>query len=54
MYRIINKEIKEILADGLSEEDAFIAFDMYKEQGKQNIEIEEYNIPRLGRNPDFH
>jgi len=54
MYRIINKEIKEILADGLSEEDAFIALDMYKEQGKQNIEIEEYNIPRLGRNPDFH
>ena len=55
-YRIISKEI---LADGLSEEDALIAFDMYKEQGKQNIEIEAYNIPRLecvrlGRDPDLH
>ena len=50
-YRIISKEI---LADKLSEEDALTAFAMYKEQGKQNIEIEEYNIPRLGRNPDLH
>ena len=55
-YRIISKEI---LADGLSEEDALTAFDMYKEQGKQNIEIESYNIPRLGhvrlgRDPDLH
>ena len=50
-YRII---YKEILADKLSEEDALTAFDMYKEQGKQNIEIEAYNIPRLGRDPDLH
>ena len=50
-YRIISKKI---LADRLSEEDALTAFAIYKEQGKQNIEIEEYNIPRLGRNPDLH
>ena len=50
-YRIISKEI---LADRLSEEDALTAIAMYKDQGKQNIEIEKYNIPRLGRNPDFH
>ena len=51
-YRIVSKEI---LADKLSEEDAFIAFDMYKEQGKQNISIEKYHIhPRLGRDPDLH
>ena len=51
-YRIVSKEI---LADKLSEEDAFIAFDMYKEQGKQNISIEKYHIPpRLGRDPDLY
>ena len=55
-YRIISKEI---LADKLSEEDALTAFAIYKEQGKQNIEIEAYNIPRLervrlGRDPDLH
>ena len=50
-YRIVSKEI---LADRLSEEDALTAFAIYKEQGKENIEIEEYNIPRLGRDPDLH
>ena len=52
-YRIVSKEI---LAEGLTEEDAFIAFDMYKEQGKQNLEIVEYHIPPrgLGRDPDVH
>jgi hypothetical protein len=51
-YRIISKEI---LAEGLTEEDAFIALDIYKEQGKQNISIEKYHIhPRLGRDPDLH
>lgn len=51
-YRIISKEI---LADKLSEEDAFIALDMYKEQGIQDVSIEKYDIlPRLGRDPDLH
>ena len=50
-YRIVSKEI---LADKLSEEDALTALAMFKDQGIQNIEIEEYNIPRLGRDPDLH
>ena len=42
-YRII---YKEILADKLSEEDALTAFAMYKEQGKQNIDIEEDTVSK--------
>ena len=51
-YRIVSKEI---LAEGLTEEDAFIALDMYKDQGIQDVSIEKYDIlPRLGRDPDLH
>ena len=54
LYRIISKNI---LCDGLTQEDAQTALEMFREQkGLPNLEIEDYNpeAKRLGRNPDLH
>ena len=52
-YRIVTKEV---LADILTLEDATYTLDVFKDQGKTNLEIEKYycGTNRLGRDPDLH
>ena len=52
-YRIVTKEV---LADNLTLEDANYTLDVFKEQGKTDLEIEKYSLTtnRLGRDPDLH
>ena len=58
---MFSKELKryritsiKILADDLSEQDAQIAYEMYKAQGRDDISIEKIPITGLGRDPDLH
>ena len=52
-YRIV---AKEVLVDNLTLEDATYTLDVFKDQGKTNLEIEKYycGTNRLGRDPDLH
>ena len=45
-----------VLADNLTLEDANYTLDVFKDQGRTNLEIEKYllNSNRLGRDPDLH
>ena len=51
-YRLVCKQIFE---EGLNYDDATMAMQILKDQGK-NVQIEEYTIPKLGlgRDPDLH
>ena len=58
---MINKELKryriislKIVEDDLSEQDAQLAYEMYKAQGRDDIYIEKIPITGLGRDPDLH
>ena len=52
-YRIV---AKEVLADSLSQEDAFTVMATYQDQGRTGLIMEEYypEANRLGRDPDLH
>ena len=52
-YRIVTKEV---LVDNLTLEDATYTLDVFKDQGKTDLEIEKYHsdINRMGRDPDLH
>ena len=45
-----------LLHDGLLKDEAYEMLAMYRDQGKSNIEIEEYfpDAHRLGRNAELH
>ena len=63
-YRIVTKEHRvkwgwseiSVLADNLTLEDANYNLDVFKDQGRTNLEIQKYllNSNRLGRDPDLH
>jgi hypothetical protein len=61
-YRVMileNPEVPEVyllLADGLSKEVAYELIEMYRDQGRNDLTLEEYypDAERLGRNPDLH
>ena len=52
-YRIV---AKEVLVDNLTLEDATYTLDVFKDQGKTDLEIEKHcpDTNRLGRDPDLH
>ena len=52
-YRIV---AREVLADNLSQEDAFTIMATYQDQGRTGLVMEEYDTEanRLGRDPDLH
>ena len=52
-YRIV---AREVLADNLSQEDAFTIMATYQDQGRTDLVMEEYNpeAKRMGRDPDLH
>tara|TARA_Y100000310_G_scaffold188147_1_gene188102 strand:+ start:2906 stop:3073 length:168 start_codon:yes stop_codon:yes gene_type:complete len=52
-YRIVTKEV---LADNLTLEDANYTLNVFKDQGKTDLEIEKHSpdTNRLGRDPDLH
>ena len=52
-YRIV---AREVLVDNLSQEDAFTIMATYKDQGRTDLVMEEYNpeAKRMGRDPDLH
>ena len=58
---MINKELKryriislKIVEDDLSEQDARLAYEMYKAQGRDDVHIEKIPVTGLGRDPDLH
>ena len=61
-YRVMileNPEVPEVyllLADGLSKEDAYELMEMHRDQGRNDLTLEEYypDAERLGRDPDLH
>ena len=52
-YRIV---AREVLAENLSQEEAFTIIGNYEDQGRTGLVMEEYNpeAKRLGRDPDLH
>ena len=52
-YRIVTKEL---LADNLTLEEANYTLNVFKDQGKIDLEIEKHSTDtnRLGRDPDLH
>ena len=50
-YRIISLKIVE---DDLSEQDAQLAYEMYKAQGRDDIHMEKIPITGLGRDSDLY
>ena len=52
-YRIVTKEV---LADNLTLDDANYTLNVFKDQGKTDLEIEKHSSDtnRLGRDPDLH